>query len=302
MIPYTNYLHVLLFLLLTTAMVYSQEQFVVLDGKKIWTHSIGLEDRKAGEPLIVLQSGLGTPLGHWDTILEEVAKLGPVFAYDRPGVGKSEPNGKMPNIQNVSTQLVALLQQQGLAPPYLLVGHSLGGVYVRGFAVYYPEMLSGLVIIDPGDFTETKTNKRDYFEVFGWDDDKIDAILAAQQEKRTNRKSSAPLSIQAESKVLEDLRATDFKEITNHKLPNIPVHILTGGRFDYPKHLHSKDYDEEQFFRSKMRHRVARWTDVIQSVDKGMLFYSASAGHFVHRDDPELVIASIRIALLEGKF
>jgi hypothetical protein len=46
-----------------------------------------------------------------------------------------------------------------------------------------------------------------------------------------------------------------------------------------------------------MKYRVERWTDVIQSVDKGMLFYSSDAGHFVHYDDPELLISSIRIVL-----
>ena len=47
-------------------------------------------------------------------------------------------------------------------------------------------------------------------------------------------------------------------------------------------------------FRAKMKHRVERWTEVIQSVEKGMLFYGGDAGHFVHYDDPELVISSIK--------
>lgn len=76
-----------------------------------------------------------------------------------------------------------------------------------------------------------------------------------------------------------------------------PVHILTGGRFDMPERMRSKEFDEEAVFRVKMRNRVARWTDVIQSVDKGMLFYSGDAGHFVHYDDPELLISSVRIVL-----
>jgi pimeloyl-ACP methyl ester carboxylesterase len=62
-------------------------------------------------------------------------------------------------IKNVADRLIKILEQLDLEPPYLLVGHSLGGVYVRGFAVYYPEMLAGLVIVDPGDFTETQQNK-----------------------------------------------------------------------------------------------------------------------------------------------
>ena len=57
------------------------------------------------------------------------------------------------------------------------------------------------------------------------------------------------------------------------------------------------EYDEEALLRSKMQHRMQRWTEVIQSVEKGMLFYSGDAGHFVHYDDPELLISSIRIVL-----
>jgi hypothetical protein len=72
---------------------------------------------------------------------------------------------------------------------------------------------------------------------------------------------------------------------------------ITGGRFDMPERFRSKEFDDKALFRSKMKHRVARWTDAIQSVDKGMLFYSGDAGHFIHYDDPELVISSIRIVL-----
>ena len=64
-----------------------------------------------------------------------------------------------------------------------------------------------------------------------------------------------------------------------------------------PEHMRSKEFDQEALFRSKMKHRVMRWTDVIQSVDQGMMLYSGDAGHFVQWDDPELVIASIKIVL-----
>ena len=89
----------------------------------------------------------------------------------------------------------------------------------------------------------------------------------------------------------------EFQEITENPLPNIPVHILTGGRYDIPKKHRPKEYDAEAVFRSKIKHRILRWTDVIQSVDKGMIFYSGDAGHFVHYDDPELLISSVKIVL-----
>ena len=247
--------------------------------------------------MLVFESGLGTPMDHWDRILEGASKHAPVVTYDRPGIGKSEPNEVEPSIKNVSDRLIKLLEHLEVPPPYVLIGHSLGGVYVRGFANYYPETLAGLIIIDPGDFTETQENKRAYYEPLNWTEQQIDDWLAQLAAKANKRNEDAPAAILAESKVLGDLRAVDFAEIHAKPLPDIPVHMITGGRFDYPKHLRSKAFDEEIVFRTKMAHRVKRWTDVIQSVSKGMLLYSGDAGHFVHYDDPDLLVASIGIVL-----
>ena len=276
---------------------YSQQRFIDIDGAKIWVNTVGTEEREKGEPLIVFESGHGTPMGNWDRVLADSLSLGPIITYDRPGVGESTPISEMPTIKNVADRLFKILEYLELEPPYLLVGHSLGGVYVRGFSVYYPEKLAGLVIIDPGDFTETKQNKREYYEVLGWSEDRIDQELDALHKKDIQRDSDIPGALQRERQVLRELRVNDFREIRKSQLPNIPVHILAGGRFDMPQHMRSEEYDNEALFRSKMKHRVARWTDVIQSVERGMLMYSGDAGHFVHWDDPELAISSIKIVL-----
>jgi len=287
----------ILFFLLFTTQGFAQQRLITIDGSKIWINTIGLESREKGHPVIVFESGHGTPMGNWDRVIADSVELGPILTYDRPGVGKSEPLDEMPTIKNVADRLIKILEQLKLEPPYLLVGHSLGGVYVRGFAVYYPEKLAGLVIIDPGDFTETNQNKREYYKALGWNKERIDEELTVLQEKSIERSESIPAPLQRERQVLRDLRREDFKEISEHPLPNIPVHILTGGRFDMPEHMRSKEFDNEALFRSKMKHRVARWTDVIQTVDRGMILYSGDAGHFVHWDDPELAIASIKIVL-----
>lgn len=278
---------------------FSQPRFLTLDSTQIWINTLNIEGRKAGEPLVVFESGHGTPMGNWDRVIADSANLGPMFTYDRPGVGKSEPIEEIPTLKNVADRLLRILDTLDLAPPYVLVGHSLGGVLVRGFAVYYPEKLAGLVIIDPGDFTETQANKREYYEVLGWDDQRIDQEFARLDQLAKQRDKTLPPALVRERQLLRDLRATDFLEITAHPLPNIPVHILTGGRFDVPPERRAKDYDQEVLFHSKMRHRVARWTEVIQSVDKGMMLYSAAAGHLVHWDAPELAITSIKIVLQE---
>ena len=277
--------------------IYAQKRFVLIDSTEIWVNTMGIENREVGQPLIVFESGHGTPMDNWDKVLTGVATLAPLVTYDRPGIGQSKSIEEMPTIKNVSDRLVRLLNHLELAPPYILVGHSLGGLYVRGFAIYYPGLLAGLVIIDPADFTETHLNKRAYYEVLNWEDIKVDSLIQTFIDKRKQRREETPASIQRESIVLETLREQEFKEITSTSLPNIPVHMLTGGRFDMPKKIRSKEYDEEALFRSKIQHRINRWTNVVQSVDKGMLFYSGDAGHFVHYDDPELLISSIRIML-----
>ena len=275
-----------------------QQRFISVEGIKVHVNTMGIEDREEGQPVVVFESGHGMPLGNWDKVLDGVAEaeLAPVVTYDRAGVGESEPDDQMPTIKHVANRLVSILKALELEPPYVLVGHSLGGIYVRGFAVYYPDLLAGLVIVDPGDFTETKDNIRDYYEVLDWEDSQVDSLINYFIEIRRQRSGDSPASIRNESTVLEDLRDSDFQELSS-PLPNIPVHILVGGRFDMPARFRSDAYDDEALFRSKIKHRVARWTDVIQSVDRGMLLYSGDAGHFVQWDDPELVISSIRIVL-----
>jgi len=277
----------------------SQNRYIVVDDSKIWINTIGTESRREGQPVVVFESGLGTPMGHWDRILDGVSELAPLVTYDRPGIGESEPDHEMPTIKNVADKLIKILFELNIAPPYILVGHSLGGAYVRGFAVYYPEMLAGLVIIDPADFTETRQNRRQVYLDIGLDDDTIDSLYVNWEKKSIENKknSTEPLSVKEEREVLEMMRKTDFKEISDSQLPNIPVHILTGGRYDTPLRFRAKEFNDSLEFRIKMKYRVERWTDVIQSVDKGMLFYSGDAGHFVQYDDPELLISSIKIVL-----
>jgi pimeloyl-ACP methyl ester carboxylesterase len=279
---------------------FSQKRFITIDSNRICINTIGIENRKEGQPVIVFESGHGTPMGHWDRVLNGVSELAPLITYDRPGIGESEPDSEMPTIKNVSDKLIKILNHLDIEPPYVLVGHSLGGAYVRGFSVYYPELLAGLVIIDPADFTETKLNRRKPFLDIGLNNEQIDTLFKKwerEDEENKNKPALKPKSIMEESEVLAKLRETDFKEITDSELPNIPVHILTGGRYDTPPGFRIKELNDSLLFRAKMKNRVERWTDVVQSVDKGMLFYSGDAGHFVHYDDPELLISSIRIVL-----
>lgn len=278
--------------------VHAQSRKITIDGKQIAIQTTGLDNRKIGQPVVVFESGFGTPMGHWDTILEQVSQLAPVVAYDRPGVGDSEPDQQMPTVKNVADRLRKVLQALRVEPPYILVGHSLGGAYVRGFAVYYPQELAGLVIIDPADFTEIIAHHGQYMLDAGMSQDQVDGELAKRRSEPFKPDPKMPISLQEELQVLFDLRRSEFAEFKDKPLPNIPLSFITSGRFDaFPN---AKPIDEAMFH-SKMKFRVERWRKFVDTVPKGRFFYSANAGHFVHRDDPGLVISSIELVLKDAR-
>jgi pimeloyl-ACP methyl ester carboxylesterase len=97
---------------------------------------------------VVFENGLGGTLDWWAKVYPELAKDTSVFAYNRPGYGHSEPVATPRDGAHIVDELRALLQSKGIKPPYVLVGHSLGGLYMQLFARRYPDEVSGLVLVD----------------------------------------------------------------------------------------------------------------------------------------------------------
>lgn len=109
----------------------------------------------AGDATVVFESGLGDDWQPWQLVAAEVAEQARVFAYSRPGYGQSEPTAEPRDAEHIVEGLRALLTARGHAPPYVLVGHSLGGGYMELFAKAHPEEVTGVVLVDPRhrDFT-----------------------------------------------------------------------------------------------------------------------------------------------------
>jgi pimeloyl-ACP methyl ester carboxylesterase len=104
--------------------------------------------RAPGQPVIVLIHGLGSGMGTWKKLLPLLSAQHQVFAYNRPGYGNSGWSGRKRDAFNIAEELRATLDSAGLAPPYLIVGHSMGGVYAQAFASRYPEETSAMLLID----------------------------------------------------------------------------------------------------------------------------------------------------------
>jgi pimeloyl-ACP methyl ester carboxylesterase len=110
-----------------------------------------------GAPCIVFVSGLGEPAVGWDGVVERLPAGSSTFTYDRAGCGNSGPvdattaaGGAQP-IQWGAEQLLAMLGTTEVPAPWVLVGHSIGGLIADAFARRWPDLVSGLVLVDASD-------------------------------------------------------------------------------------------------------------------------------------------------------
>jgi pimeloyl-ACP methyl ester carboxylesterase len=141
-------------LLLATALTLANSANAGMPGKQKITSPLTKVEasiqgqRVDGDPVIVLIHGLGSDMSTWKKVLPGLAVRHQVFAYNRPGYGNSGWSSRSRNARNIAEELRASLTAAGLAPPYLIVGHSLGGVYAQAFASMYPDETSALVLVD----------------------------------------------------------------------------------------------------------------------------------------------------------
>jgi len=98
--------------------------------------------------VVVFENGSRATIDKWGAVPAQVARDASVFAYNRPGYGESSAVSTARDGRTIVEELRALLRRQGLNPPYVLVGHSLGGLYMQLFARAYPHEVKGLVLVD----------------------------------------------------------------------------------------------------------------------------------------------------------
>ena len=117
---------------------------VDVGGRRLYVHCTG-----SGSPTVVLVSGLAEASVYWGGwIAPAVARNTTVCAYDRAGQGWSDPPASPQDGVAVATDLHTLLDHAQIPGPYVLVGHSTGGAYVRVFAARYPDQVAGMVMLD----------------------------------------------------------------------------------------------------------------------------------------------------------
>ncbi len=121
-----------------------QKLVTVESGRRLNIYCTG-----AGSPTVVFDSGLGDGTRAWGLIQPAIAEHTRACSYDRAGLGFSDPPTRSSTSANVVDDLHRLLHAAHVKPPYVLVGHSLGGMHVKLYAETYLSEVAGLVFVDP---------------------------------------------------------------------------------------------------------------------------------------------------------
>ena len=121
-------------------------RLVDVGGYRLHIHCLGPEG--ASGPTVVMDAGIGECSLGWGLVQPEIARFARVCTFDRAGLGWSDPAPTPRTSRQIVSDLHALLTNAGIKPPYVLVGHSFGGLNARLYTSQFPEEVAGMVLVD----------------------------------------------------------------------------------------------------------------------------------------------------------
>jgi pimeloyl-ACP methyl ester carboxylesterase len=261
-----------------------------------------LECRGSGSPTVILVAGYRASSRYWTDdllhpdaprlmVLPGVSRFTRVCAYDRPGtyaelgdddlIGLSDPAPQPRTAPEVVDELHVLLQAAGIPGPYVLAGHSLGGLFVRLYASTYPDEVAGLVLVDPySEFIEQQLTPEQWADlehlnasgntvlpIPGYGDVEtipFGANDAMRKAAATSPLRAMPLGVLAKSQPFD---------LTEDALGFSPVTLEAA--------------------------LLAAEEQLAALVPSGRFYVASSSGHDIHQDQPALVTEAIR-EVVEG--
>ena len=243
-----------------TARAQDHEQLWDVEGRRLFLSCSG--ERHGGA--VILEAGRGRTSTDWAKVQPEVAKFTQVCSYDRAGTGRSEPKLVGPPPPEDAGQMVEdlhrLLEAAAVKPPYVLVGHSLGGLLVRIYQTRYPHEVQSLVLLDP-------VHEEGLWRALDIDPNAVQGVSLAPEDIR--RGGSLP------------------PRETSTWHTDVPLIVLRHGRtIEGPPELKAKSPQFEKM-----------WVDLDEDLARrskyGQVRVAEKSGHFIQLDQPDLVITAI---------
>ena len=231
---------------------------VNIGGYRLRIHCAG-----QGEPTVVMDSGLGETLETWSEVWPQVQDLTRICVYDRAGLGHSDPGPTPRTSQRIVDELHALLTSARIEGPYILVGHSFGGLNVRLFASEHPQETVGLVLVD--------ATHEDY-------PSKEKALRPIEEKRRIETMFRlAPPAAQSEFQSLPE-SVSEVRAAAPP--PDVPVVVITAGRHDEAEQLRAAWMELQ--------------SDLVRRMPRARQIMADSSSHYVQFDDPAVIVDAIR--------
>ena len=236
----------------------------IVDGHRVAFRVIG-----SGRPAVVMISGLGDGMDTFDEVAAELGKTRTVIVYDRAGYGGSEHGTGPRDAAAVARELSGVLAQSGIAGPYVLSGHSLGGLFAEYYAAEHADQVAGLILEEsrPADFT------RRCNEVVRWAMCVPPSWLVLLMPKGARDEAAA-------------LSRVTYEVESSTPMKNKPVLVLSRATKRTGKHSFDTVWAEAQ------SGLAARYP--------GSRHLTRESGHYLHREQRAWFVASVQEFLAGG--
>lgn len=233
-----------------------EEMFVQVSGCKLYAKLLG---ENAGIPTVIMDAGYGDCSKTWDSIIGEISTFANVFVYDRAGLGKSEPSSNPRTSKEMVKELKELLVKANITPPYIVVGHSFGGVTMRMFASEYRNDVCGLVLVDstPGDYRE-----------------RFLPTMSQEFQQAYNNQFVAEGNY---DEFMESLKQVKEARCSLH----VPLIVVSAGKKTHYSKVSQKLWNEMQ-------------AEILDISTDAELEIAENSGHYIQNDEPEIIIRAIK--------